>query len=90
MLSMSMKKHRVLKDYSIFNIRTSSSASTSVTASIAPRIDPNIVEKGLRIPDSMMEELRKKNIPDLQKKQNSVETAIQKLMHNKLFLNKHT
>ncbi|XP_052092649.1 putative uncharacterized protein DDB_G0277255 [Mytilus californianus] len=77
------------KDYSIFNICTSS-VSTAVTASIAPRIDPNIVEKGLRIPDSMMEELRKKNIPDLQKKQNSVETAIQKLMHNKLFLNKHT
>lgn len=77
------------KDYSMFNIRTCS-VSTAVTTSITPRIDPTIVERGLRIPDSMLEELRGKNIPNLQKKQNSVETAIQKLMLNKLFLNKHT
>ncbi|XP_063425171.1 protein PF3D7_1417600-like [Mytilus trossulus] len=74
------------KDYSMFNIRTCS-VSTAVTASITPRIDPTIVERGLRIPDSMLEELRGKNIANLQKK--SVETAIQKLMLNKLFLNKH-
>lgn len=43
-----------------------------------------IVEKGLRVPPHIVQQLQKQRLPDLQRKQAVVESTVQKLLQNKM------